>query len=152
MGISDTSIVEALCASGWTQNRHVEIELWVRELEVAGYAMNNTAREVLSSLGGLTIQPIPSELQIYKPAPIRFDPVSLKYGFRLTPWERQLGTTLSPLGECYGDASLFIDNDGRLYANWDAILECLGVDFEDSLSTLLFAKKRGTRIKLLNTF
>jgi hypothetical protein len=150
MLVSDPSVLEALCASGWTQDRQVEIDSWVRELAAAGYEMNASARSVLSSLGGLTIQPIRSESQIYEPLPVRFEPLLLKWLPRPIVWERQLGTILSPLGECYEDSSLFIGDNGRLYANWDSIWECLGHDFEDSLSTLLFARKRGRRIKLQN--
>jgi hypothetical protein len=150
MLVSNPSILEALCGSGWTEDREVEIDTWVRELEAEGYEMNANARTVLSSLGGLTIQPIPSESQVYQPLPVRFEPLLLKWLPRPTAWERELGITLSPLGECYDDSSLFVGDDARLYANWDTILECLGDDFEDSLATLLLAQKRGRRIKLQN--
>ncbi len=146
MLISNRSILEALYASGWAEDRQVEIDSWVRELEAAGYGMNGNAREVLSSLGGLTIQPMPSDSQVYQPLPVRLEPLLLKWLTRPTDWERELGITLSPLGH----SSLFIGDDARLYVSWDAILECLGEDCEDSLSTLLFAKKRGRRIKLQN--
>ena len=150
MLITNPNIIEVLGTAGWTTHRQINIDTWIKELEAAGYYINQSARKVWASLGGLTIQPVGSQFQIYKPSSIRFDPTLLKYGFRLVPWEQQLNTTLSPIGECFEDSSLFIDEQTRLYASWDAILERLGVDFEDSLSTLLFANKRGERIKLLN--
>ena len=137
MLITNPNIIEVLGTAGWTTHRQINIDTWIKELEAAGYYINQSARKVWASLGGLTIQPVGSQFQIYKP-------------FRLVPWEQQLNTTLSPIGECFEDSSLFIDEQTRLYASWDAILERLGVDFEDSLSTLLFANKRGERIKLLN--
>jgi hypothetical protein len=148
MLISDPFIIEALRASGWTECRKVDAASWVRELEAVGYSMNLDSLDVLSSLGDLTIMPILSESNVYKPSPIRFNPLLLKWLPRPTTWEAELGVTLSPLGECFEDSSLFIGDDARLYANWDIILERLGDDFQDSLSTLLFAKKRGSRIKL----
>jgi hypothetical protein len=151
MLISDPSIFEALRVSGWTEYRQFDAALWLSELETIGYDMNEKSRYVLASLGGLSIQPVLSDSQVYKPSQIRFEPLLLKWLSRPISWERQLGSVLSPLGECYEDSSLFIDDDGRLYASWDTILECLGNDFEDSLSTLLFAKKRGRHIELTNS-
>lgn len=148
MLLTNPTIIEILTASGWSAGRHVDITSCVVQLEAAGYEMNKMSLLILSSLGGLTIHPHSSESQVYSPSPIRFDPTLLKWLPRLLPWEYQLGTVLSPLGECYDDSSLFIGNDGRLYANWDSLMECLGENFEDSLCTLLLATKRGTRIKL----
>ncbi len=148
MLISDRLILEALYASGWSDSRRVDITLWIIELEAAGFFMNRCAREVLSSLGGMVIQPVLSETQVYLPSPVAFDPLRLKWGSRPISWEQKLKTTMSPLGECFDDSSLFIDEDCRLYAAWSGILERLGGSFEDSLSTLLFAQKRGERINL----
>ncbi|WP_162655956.1 SUKH-3 domain-containing protein [Tuwongella immobilis] len=148
MLIANPTIIEILTASGWSAGRSVDISNWVSQLEDAGYEMNTMSLLVLSSLGGLTIHPDSSDSQVYSPSPIRFDPTLLKWLPRPLPWEYQLGTVLSPLGECYDDSSLLIGNDGRLYANWDSFMECLGENFEDSLCTLLLATKRGTRLKL----
>lgn len=147
MNIRNSELAKALSASGWTQDRDVDIDTWVVALEAAGYVMNRNAREVLRSLGGLTIEPLESEDQVYKPSPIVFDPMRLRWLPRLASWERALGMTLSPLGECYEGSSLYIGEDDRLYANWDALVECLGEDFEDSLATLVLATKRGHRLR-----
>ena len=111
-----------------------------------GHPINQYAQNVLSSLGGLTIEPIRNQSQVMEVWRIRFEPYLVKGG--ATPWERQLGTTLSPLGKCsqLGSSSiedwcLFIGNDGRLYAVYDELI-CFGNDFEDSLSTLLFGTKK----------
>jgi hypothetical protein len=148
MFLADSTIIEVLTASGWSAGRYVDTSSWVGQLEAVGYKMNKFSLLVLSTLGGLTVHPLISDSQVYSPSPIRFDPTLLKWLPRPLPWEHLLGTVLSPLGECYDDSSLYIGDDGRLYANWDALMECLGENFEDSLCTLLLAAKRGTRIKL----
>jgi hypothetical protein len=148
MKISNPDISLALQASGWTDARSIAVDLWVRELEGAGYEMNQRALEVLSSLGGLSVEPVVSDAQVYQPTSIHFDPLRLRWQPRLVPWERELGTSLSPLGEGYDDSSIYIGEDSKLYANWNGLFAVLGEDFEDSLATLLFAKKRGTRLRL----
>ncbi len=148
MLIADPILTEILQASGWHLGRSVDTSTWVYQLEAAGYEMNLESKLVLSTLGGLTILPVISDLQVYSPSPVRFDPLLLKWSARLRAWEQKLGTVLSPLGECDEDSSLFIGEDGRLYANWDALMECLGNSFEDSLLTLLLANKPGQRLVL----
>lgn len=146
--IVDPTVLELLRASGWDVDRKVDISEWVAKLEAAGYAMNRESRRVLSSFGGLTVLPATFDRQVYSPSPVRFDPLLLRWLGRPTPWEQKLGTVLSPLGECHEDSSLFIDEAGRLYAQWDALMECEGESFEDSLRTLLLADRRGRRVVL----
>jgi hypothetical protein len=150
MKISSPDIRLVLQASGWTEARSIAIDPWVGELEAAGYEMNQWALDVLSSLGGLTIEPVGSDAQVYQPTSIHFDPLRLRWQPRLVPWERELGTSLSPLGEGYSDSSIYIGAGSKLYANWNGIFAVLGEDFEDSLATLLFAKRRGTRLRPSN--
>ena len=88
------------------------------------------------------------DAQAYQPLPVRFDPMLNRWLARPAPWEEQLNITLSPIGECFEDSSLFIDDCGRLYAIWSGMMQHLGDDFEDSLSTLVMADKRGRRVKL----
>ena len=146
MRIADPKLRDALCLAGWAEEREVDISTWVQEMEKTGYSMNSCSRLVLSSLGGLTIAPIESPEQVYQPTLTFFNPMLLKWGLRPTPVEERLGTVLSPLGECLGDASMFIAEDSSMYAEWSGIWKRLGQDFEDSLATLIFARKRGEQI------
>ena len=142
MPITNLRIIEALRDSAWTPERQVDISVWTNDAGLSKYAWSEFALAVLKSLGGMIIAPKPTDASVYCPAPVIFDPLPLRYGGMNTKWEAKLKTTLSPLGECFECASMFIDERGRLYSHWDVYFDCLGVDFEDSLSTLLFAEKR----------
>lgn len=146
--ISDERLAKGLAASGWTADREVDIRPWVEAMESAGFAMNRNAKGLLRSLGGLTIRPVGSRKQIYKPHPVHFDPLRIRWDPPLTARERQLGMTLSPLGECFEDSSLYIGEDDSLYASWDILFERLGATLEGSLAVLIFAEKHGDRLTL----
>jgi len=148
MQILDATLRQVLSQSGWSEERQVDISQWVTILEEAGFEMNQPSRDILRSIGGLTVAPALLETRAYQPTVVHFDPLRLQFGFRRTPWEEYLGTTLSPLGECEDDTSIYVGNDGRLYGSWDSLFECCGNDTEDSLKTLLLADKKGTRLTL----
>lgn len=141
-------IQAALRISGWHPERAVDIEPWIAQLEKVGYCMNDQSRALLRTLGGLVIEPVLVDERAYLPTATILDPLRLLWLPRQKAWEGFLETSLSPLGEGLGDAALYISDDGRIFASWDRLFECLGCSVEDSLETLLFATKRGTRLTL----
>jgi hypothetical protein len=107
--------------------------------------MNESSKEVLS-FGGLTIQPLISDEHVYCPSPVVFDPLLLRFEGAPNLRGASVGTVLSPLGECWEVASLFIGADYRMYVMWSSFFDRLGDSFEEGLSILVLANKKWERL------
>lgn len=66
------AILEALATSGWTPERAVDSDQWVKPLKIEGYRAHLLAEEVLSKLGGLSIEPINRVAELLQRRTVQF--------------------------------------------------------------------------------
>jgi hypothetical protein len=126
---------ELLRSAGWTPERRVEVNEWVRTLEQEGFATNPQALAVLESVGRLVVRMPPAGISPYTHE-LRFEPVRAATGEsdRAEDWKKELGVDLFPIGEEMTSGNvLWIGSDGRFYYGRGFGLYLLG----DSLRTAM---------------
>lgn len=138
---------EVLRRSGWAPSRSVVIEAWTDRLAYEGYALTPGAARILENFGGLEITPPKNDFNLFFPSKIVFDPIIAASGEfdRVDSWQRDLQTTLYPLGEVLEQFILLFAQTGRIYACTDGVLDILGENLEEAMELLIFARTRPRR-------
>ncbi len=144
----DAAVAAALACSGWTRERWVDAGALIRPLEAEGFTFSAVAREILRSLGGLTVRPPVVPGQAVQPAPCDFDPVGAASGERdrFGPWEQALGASIAPLGE-RGLWIVGVTPDGRLCVGSHGVVEVVGQDLRAGLRWLVLGEGRVKRYR-----
>lgn len=133
-------------AAGWSPDRRVSTDQWVRDLTAEGFTLHPRAIALLENVGGLTVVPPKLPTNVYNPEKIFFDPLRASGEFdRVEYWERYLETHLSPIAELSGGAIVVIAEDGRIFTCWDVVLWWDGDSFEDAVENTLVAAHRRPR-------
>jgi hypothetical protein len=137
-------VLAALSASGWLPARRVDTAQWVASLVGEGYRISLLAEEVLSTLGGLVVEPINSEGPNFSnDEPFSFDPIAAGSGQREVAEEIEavLGGSYFPIGEWLSYSSVFLEADGRLVASGMGWIWELGTSFQDGLELAVRAHR-----------
>jgi hypothetical protein len=137
-------VERCLRAAGWTPARRVKTSKWLRQLAREGYVAVPSARPILGSLGGLTIDPPEEDDQAFTPEPFDFLPVNAASGERdaVALWERILGQALFPLGGAFGYMVLLVAEDGQVVAGETDTVHLVGENIDDALEVLIRAHRR----------
>ena len=134
----------ALAASGWNPGRAVESDQWVKPLESEGYLAHPLAEEILTKLGGLSVEPINRVGSNFtNDEPYNFDPFAAGSGQRALAAEVEsiLGGQYFPIGEWLSYSSVFIEAAGRVVAAGMGWIWELGSTFEESLELAVCAAR-----------
>lgn len=142
----DADVAAVLARSGWTRDRKVDETEYTKPLEEEGFAFSDVAREILRSLGGLTVRPPVVPGQKVQPSPCDFDPESAASGDkdRFGPWEKALDASISPIGEL-GQWIIGVTPDGRLCVGSHGVVEVVGRDVRAGLRWLILGDGRVER-------
>lgn len=134
----------ALAASGWYPGRTVDSGQWVKPLESEGHLAHPLAAEVLTVLGGLSVEPIDRVGPNFtNDEPYNFDPFAAGAGQRALAAEvgSVLGGQYFPIGEWLSYSSVFIEAEGRVVAAGLGWIWELGSTFEESLELAVCAAR-----------
>ncbi|GGL01188.1 SUKH-3 domain-containing protein [Mangrovihabitans endophyticus] len=137
-------LLGALGAAGWSAGRAVDPAQWVVPLEREGYRAHSLAEEVLSALGGISIEPISrAGPNFANDEPYNFDPIAAGAGqYELAlEIESVLGGSYFPIGEWLSYSSVFLESEGRVVATGMGWIWELGATFEDSLELAVCANR-----------
>ncbi|WP_433528926.1 SUKH-3 domain-containing protein [Micromonospora sp. CA-263727] len=137
-------VLGALGASGWSASRAVDTGQWVEQLEREGYRAHSLAVDVLSALGGLSVEPIHQVGPNFtNDEPYNFDPIAAGSGQRALAVEVEsvLGGQYFPIGEWLSCSSVFIESKGRVVAAGRGWFWELGPTFEESLELAICADR-----------
>ncbi|MGW4422785.1 SUKH-3 domain-containing protein [Streptosporangium sp. NPDC004631] len=139
-----SDVLVALSASGWSPGRQVETSRWLDPLMAEGYYVSPLAMEVLSSLGGLVIEPTNTVGPNFtNEDPFDFDPISAGSGQRRLAQEVEdiLGGSYFPIGEWLSYSSVFLEVAGRMVATGMGWIWELGRTFEEGLELAIRAHR-----------
>ncbi|WP_226873949.1 SUKH-3 domain-containing protein [Microbispora sitophila] len=137
-------VLAAICASGWLPGRSVDTAEWIRLLAGEGYLASPLAVEVLSSLGGLVIDPVNSRGPNFSnDEPFSVDPISAGSGQRelIQEVEGILGGSYFPIGEWLSYSGVFLEVQGRVIAAGMGWIWELGRTFEEGLELAIRAHR-----------
>ncbi|MFD0415426.1 SUKH-3 domain-containing protein [Streptomyces sp. NPDC127108] len=137
-------LLGALVASGWSAERAVDHGRWVKSLEREGYRAHALAREVLSAMGGLSVEPVNRVGPNFSnDEPWNFDPIAGGSGQRELAVEVEgvLGGEYFPVGEWLSYSSVFLEAGGRVVAAGMGWIWELGSTFEESLELAVCANR-----------
>jgi hypothetical protein len=140
----DQVTLGALAASGWSLGRTVDSDQWVKPLESQGYRVHPLAEEVLTKLGGLSVEPVNRVGPNFtNDEPYNFDPFAAGSGQRALAMEVEsvLGGQYFPIGEWLSYSSVFIEAGGRVVAAGMGWIWELGSTFEESLELAVRARR-----------
>lgn len=106
--------------------------------------MHADAVVVLESFGGLEIAPKKVATDIFLKAKLFFDPVLAASGEfdRISYWQDQLNTKLSPIAEGSRADIILLAEDGRILTCLDGTLFLEGSSFEDAMENVFIIAKR----------
>ena len=134
----------ALAASGWSPERIVDCDQWVKPLESEGYRGHSLAQGILTRFGGLSVEPINrGGPNFTNDEPYNFDPFAAGSGQRALAMEVEsvLGGQYFPIGEWLSYSSVFIEAGGRAVAAGMGWVWELGSTFEESLELAVCAER-----------
>ncbi|WP_204044621.1 SUKH-3 domain-containing protein [Acrocarpospora phusangensis] len=137
-------VLAAISASGWLPGRQVAIDIWIAQLCEEGYRLSPLAEEVLSSLGGMVVEPINSSGPNFSnDEPLSFDPIAAGSGHRGLAEEVEgiLGGSYFPIGEWLSYSSVFLESEGRIVATGMGWIWELGKSFEEGLELAVRAHR-----------
>ncbi|MFI2102920.1 SUKH-3 domain-containing protein [Isoptericola sp. NPDC019693] len=128
-----TSAQDLLLRSGWTPNRHVDVEGMAAKLKAAGHLVIPTARVFLAEFSGLVIayQEGRSALRIDgNKAALHADPDWCE------AYAEGIGRAVTPVGE-YSHMTLVIDESGAFWGGFDANYGLMGETITEVIQALL---------------
>ncbi|MEU3512222.1 SUKH-3 domain-containing protein [Streptomyces longwoodensis] len=134
----------ALRAAGWYPERRFDITQWVTSLQQEGYVLNPPAEKVLSTLGGLVIEPVNRMGSNFSnDEPFSVDPVSAGAGQHALALEigEILGGQYFPIGEWLSYSTVFIEFGGNVVAAGLGWIWGLGDTFESALELAICAHR-----------
>lgn len=137
-------LIEALVASGWSVERAVDVDPWVKALEGEGYRAHSLAQEILAAVGGLSVQPVNRVGPNFSnDEPYNFDAIAAGSGQRdlVLEVEGVLGGSYFPIGEWLSYSSVFVEAGGRVVAAGMGWIWELGSTFEQSLELAVCANR-----------
>ncbi|MEV7427821.1 SUKH-3 domain-containing protein [Streptomyces sp. NPDC091212] len=137
-------LLQSLREAGWTPGRSVDTSPWLDLLQQEGYQPNSKAEEILSALGGLTIEPTKqSGPNFSNVEPFNFDPISTGAGQRglASEVEEALGGHYFPIGEWLSYSSVFVNTDGEVVAAGLGWIWEMGSTFEEALELAICADR-----------
>lgn len=137
-------LLGALYAAGWSGGRKVDADRWVKPLESEGRRSHPWAGEILTSVGGLSIEPVNRVGPNFSnDEPYNFDPFAAGSGRRdlVAEVEGVLGGNYFPIGEWLSYSSVFVEAGGRVVAVGMGWIWELGSTFEDSLELAVCANR-----------
>jgi hypothetical protein len=137
-------VLAAISASGWLPGRRVDVDRWIAPLRGEGYRVSPLAKEILSSLGGLVVDPVNiSGPNFSNDEPLNFDPISAGSGQRELAEEVEniLGGSYFPIGEWLSFSSVFVESGGRVVATGMGWIWELGKTFEEGLELAVRAHR-----------
>ncbi|MFH9073548.1 SUKH-3 domain-containing protein [Streptomyces alboflavus] len=137
-------LLGALGAAGWSGDRKVDADRWVKPLEGEGHRSHPLAGEILASVGGLSIEPVNRVGPNFSnDEPYNFDPFAAGSGQRdlAAEVEGVLGGNYFPIGEWLSYSSVFVEAGGRVVAVGMGWIWELGSTFEDSLELAVCANR-----------
>lgn len=137
-------LLAALERSGWSMQRSVDADQWVRSLENEGYRVHSLAEEVLAALGGLSIEPLNRVGPNFtNDEPLNFDPIAGGAGQRdmAVEVESVLGGAYFPIGEWLSYSSVFLEARGRVISTGMGWIWELGPTFEEALELAICANR-----------
>jgi len=134
-------ILQPLLAAGWTPERRVGIDHWLRQLLGEGNQVFPAATAFLENFGGIRLSAAPVTNRAFNPGKTVFDPIDAGSEIdRIQDWERDHALRLFPVGSAFnGHFVLLISDDGRFFAGNDESLVLVGNDLEQALRMLIYA-------------
>jgi len=135
VGLAHRSVREALAAAGWSASYRYDAAPWEARLVEDGYHVHAEAIKVLTTFGGLTVDPVRSASAGFRAGSLVMDPVWAAAGEapRIHDRERSLGATLCPVGEWSDEYVVLVADDGHVYAETGRAVFDLGSDFGRAL-------------------
>jgi hypothetical protein len=146
--VLDDELRPVLEDAGWSDAYRRDVAEWLPELVAEGFSINPLAQHVLERLGGLALSPRPVEVATFGSGEVVFEPLWAASGEvgRIAMRERQLDTTLCPVGEWCGEYVLLAGGDGCMYAETSFQLVRIGRNLTEALRTILLADSRPVEI------
>jgi hypothetical protein len=144
----DADVRPALEAAGWFDDYRFDPDEWLEALASEGFTCNETARQVLAHLGGLSVAPLPNEAAVFGSGDVMFDPLWAASGEsdRIALRQRQLNTTLCPIGEWCGEYILLASEDGAIFAETSFQMMKVGSDIGGALRSIVLADRQPVEI------
>src|SRR5215213_3171803 len=94
----DVDTQRVLRSAGWTEDRFVSADKWIRELTQRGAITFPLANRILENLGGLEIHPPHDPRELFMPSEILLNPSCVASEFdRVDLWQNEYSLTLFPL-------------------------------------------------------
>ncbi|MDX8048573.1 SUKH-3 domain-containing protein [Lentzea sp. BCCO 10_0798] len=127
-------------AAGWYPGRNVSIEAWDDVLRSEGHRLSPAAKEVLTSLGGLTVTPSPAAKYGER---LHFEPELAGAGAYdiAERFEVLFGQTFYPIAEWVSNSIVYLGDRGKV-VSWDHVEP---LDIADSFTEALDVMLVGTR-------
>jgi hypothetical protein len=134
--------------AGWYDGYLFDPGGWLDALADEGFSINDAAKQVLERLGGLAVAPAQVESAVFGSGDALFDPLWAASGEhdRIAVRERQLGTSLCPIGEWCGEYVLLASDDGSIFAETSFQMVRLGSDINEALRLIVLADRRPVEI------
>jgi hypothetical protein len=133
----DADVAAVLARTGWTPARAIDEQEYTASLEAEGFVFSDAARQVLRSLGGLTVRCPVSPEGDADPVPCEFDPEVAARGVRnqFHAWERTVGGPLAPVAEL-GHWIVSVSAEGGMYIGRRERVEVVGDSVAEGLRWL----------------
>jgi SUKH-3 immunity protein len=141
----DGDVLDALISAGWHENRPYDTSRWMSVLVGEGFTINQLARAIWASYGGLRVRSASSR----EPASsLKIDPVESSSGAldEAERLERDYGENYSPIGFWSAQYPAYIAPSGRVVAAGPGIDWELGESFEAALSFIVIGQRPLKRI------
>ncbi|MFD7029793.1 SUKH-3 domain-containing protein [Streptomyces sp. NPDC059917] len=135
--------IQVLSDSGWDPQRKMDVSRWMEVFRQEGYAPSLRAEEVLSTLGGLSVEPVNKTGPYFSnDEPFSFDPISCgnQRGMALEI-EQALGGRYFPIGEWLSYSSVFMEDGGAVVAAGLGWIWSMGSSFEEALELAIYADR-----------
>ncbi len=141
----DNAVMDALVSAGWHEGRSSDTSRWVRVLEGEGFTINQLAREIWLSYGGICINSLDSR---EPPSSLKIDPVESSSGAldEAERLEHDYGENYSPIGFWSVQYPAYIASSGRVVAVGPGMDWELGESFDAALSFVVVGRSPLKRI------
>ncbi|MDX3855796.1 SUKH-3 domain-containing protein [Streptomyces sp. AK02-01A] len=139
----------ALEAKGWSEDRQVDVSPVIERLTGAGYEINERMAEVLSSLSGLTLNPVVEEgIGFRNDEPLIVDPIGvgvrrLKEARDLEEWFK---VPFCPLGWWLCRSHVYFSSEGLVVASAPGVVWHLGDSLPEAIDFMVLANRPLVRL------
>jgi hypothetical protein len=134
----------ALYAAGWTNSRRTDVSHIVSDLSAAGYTVDDYMTDILSSLNGIVVVPVPQAESFFaNEDSLIIDPlgVGTRHRSEAKDLEEWFGYPFCPLGWWLCRSHVYFSADGVAVASLPDVIWLLGDSFESAVDFMLLGNR-----------